>query len=93
MGTDAVLPAAAAVFVAVVGLPVVAAVVTEQLEQQSSVPVSQSPSAEVAATAAAEPVLSQVRLQAAVPPDFEPASHLQPAAVAVEQKLVELFLA
>ena len=50
MGTDAVL-------VAVVGLPVVAAVVTEQLEQQSSVPVSQSPSAEVAATAAAEPVL------------------------------------
>ena len=50
MGTDAVLAA-------VVGLPVVAAVVTEQLEQQSSVPVSQSPSAEVAATAAAEPVL------------------------------------
>ena len=56
MGTDAVL-AAAAVLVAVVGLPVVAAVVTEQLEQQSSVPVSQSPSGEVAATAAAEPVL------------------------------------
>lgn len=55
MGADAVL--AAAVLVAVVGLPVVAAVVTEQLEQQSSVPVSQSPSAEVAATAAAEPVL------------------------------------
>ena len=55
MGADDVL--AAAVLVAVVGLPVVAAVVTEQLEQQSSVPVSQSPSAEVAATAAAEPVL------------------------------------
>ena len=55
MGTDAVL-AAAAVLVAVVGLPVAAAVVTEQLEQQSSVPVSQSPSADVAATAAAEPV-------------------------------------
>ena len=54
MGTDA---APAAVLVAAVGLPVVAAVVTEQLEQQSSVPVSQSPSAEVAATAAAEPVL------------------------------------
>ena len=57
MGTDAVLAAAGAVLVAVVGLPVVAAVVTEQLEQQWSVPVSQSPSAEVAATAAAEPVL------------------------------------
>ena len=60
MGTDAVLAAelaAVAVLVAVVGLPVAAAVVTEQLEQQSSVPVSQSPSAEVAATAAAEPVL------------------------------------
>ena len=57
MGTDAVLAAAGAVLVAVVGLPVVAAVVTEQLEQQSSVPVSQSPSAEVDATAAAEPVL------------------------------------
>ena len=50
MGADAVL-------VAVVGLPVVAAVVTEQFEQQFSVPVSQSPSAEVAATAAAEPVV------------------------------------
>lgn len=58
MGTDAVLAAAAAVLVAVVGLPVVAAVVTEQLEQRSSVPASQSPSAEVAGTAAAEPVLS-----------------------------------
>ena len=56
MGTDAVL--AAAVLVAVVGLPVVAAVVTEQLEQRSSVPASQSPSAEVAGTAAAEPVMS-----------------------------------
>lgn len=33
MGTDAVLAAAGAVLVAVVGLPVVAAVVTEQLEQ------------------------------------------------------------
>ena len=33
MGTDAVLAAAAAVPFAVVGLPVVAAVVTEQLEQ------------------------------------------------------------
>ena len=44
---------------------------------------SQSPSAEVAATAAAELVLSQVRLQAAVPPDFEPACRLQPAAAAV----------
>ena len=74
---------AAAVLDAVVGMPVVvAAVVTEQLGQQSSVLVSQSPSAEVAATAAAELVLSQVRLQAAVPPDFEPACRLQPAAAA-----------
>ena len=84
MGTDAVAVLAAAVLDAVVGMPVVvvAAVVTEQLGQQSSVLVSQSPSAEVAATAAAELVLSQVRLQAAVPPDFEPACRLQPAAAA-----------
>ena len=63
MGTDA------AVVAAVVVLVVVAE--AEQLGQQSSVPVLQLSSAELAAAASvAEPVLSPVQLQTVAPADY-----------------------